>query len=66
MIMVMLVVAALYVMGGLVFLVSLLALTGMVSELPRAGIAPPLIGSGIMLGLAAIAHSLERIVARLK
>ena len=64
--MVVLVVAALYVMGGLVFLASLLALTGVLPGLQGGGAGLPLVGSGVMLGLAAIAHSLERIGAKLK
>jgi hypothetical protein len=64
--MAMLVVAALYVMGGLVFLASMLGLMGVLPGFPPGSASLPLVGSGIMLGLASIGDSLARINAKLK
>jgi hypothetical protein len=64
--MAMLVVAALYVMGGLVFILSMLALFGVLPTGSGGNPVQLLIGSGVMLGLAAIAESLVKISARMK
>jgi hypothetical protein len=59
-----LVVAAIYVMGGIAFVLSVVALLQ-----PQGAGGPAatlMIGSGVMLGLAAIADTLGRINAKLK